>query len=629
MSVSKIKTAIGIKVGDWTKLQTKAGDKKEFPFWSTIFEFMKPYKTQLLLASFCSFLVGFGVALQPICIKWIIDSGFMRKGIDGTLAPASTRMHYALGFIGLYVFLSLFRVGVWTFGYRHLVYLMEALFCRLRGRFFRHVQGLCFRFHDQVTSGELFNYIMGSPINSMKIFLQQFSMAVPYQLVSFSVAVVALASFNWQMTLIAIGMICLIVYVNYRSKHAIREVAADFMKTESSVSKYIADMLRGSRAIKIHAMEDNVIYSFEYYVDCIRRKGALQTIRNQRESIKVETIHYMGMALLYGVGAYYCIYREMQLGTFFAFISSIGILMGPIMAMMQINLVRGNAEAGLERIMRVLQIQKSTAELPVGQQISFEDQYKKAKAENLMSLEMCNVTFSYDEESPVLKNLSCSIPDGQCVALVGPSGSGKSTFIALLQRLYDPMEGQIKLNGEDIKKYSLKELRAAFGVVSQAPFMFQSSILDNVKVTRPDASEKEVWKALEMAYADEFVREMPDKLHTILGESGFNLSGGQRQRLAIARAVLSNPQYYIFDEATSALDNDSEKRIQEAMDSVIKGHTTFIIAHRLSTIRDADRVLVFDKGAIVQDGSYDELAEQEGVFRELLRKAEDKNIKGF
>lgn len=595
-------------------------EKKEFPFWKIIFNYISPYKMQVSFTVCCSVFVGIAVALQPICIKWIVDAGIIRKNDAGELLSFEVRMKYALIYVGLFFFLSFFRMAIWRLGYVKLIHAIESMLCEIRSSFFKHVQGLCFRFHDQTTSGELFSYIMGSPINSIKMFLQQFSVMAPYQMISFIVAVGALSMLNWQMTLITIIIIFTIVYVNYRSKVKVKEVSQDFMKTESAVSKYVADMLRGCRAIQVHTMEENVNFSFENHIDRIRQKGVVQTLQSQAESMKGEAVQYIGMVLIYIVGAYQCIYKEMELGTFFAFVTSINVMMGPIMAMMQINLIRGNAEAGLERILRILEIQKSTIEVAEDQKVDYKIAKETAQRQGQLGVEFKNVHFSYSEDQKVLQNLSCKLKLGQSIALVGPSGSGKTTFISLLQRLYEIDSGEILLYGENIRNYNLKDLRSSFGVVSQSPFMFQGSILQNIKVTKPRASNDEVTEAIKLADADEFIGELKNGFNTQVGEFGYSLSGGQKQRVAIARAMLAKPDFLIFDEATSALDNKSEKNIQKAIENVSKGRTTFIIAHRLSTIKNVDKILVFDEGQIAQEGNFDELSQKEGLFKELLKQ---------
>lgn len=609
------------QIAETNSILLAGGKQKENPtssFWKTLFDLSRPYHKRLLFSFCIAVVVGVAVALQPLCIKWIVDAGIMRKAGDGQLLPVSQRFRYAGLFILLYLFLSAFRMLVWLAGYRGFIHSIEDMLCILRGRFFRHVQGLCFRFHDQVSSGELFSYIMGTPAASLRLFLQQFTMLVPFQVVSLCVASATLATFNLPMTLITLTMISVIVYVNSKSKYIMKEISADFMKTESNASKYVADMLNGARAVKIYAMEEQVNDSFNSHAVLMRNKGVMQTLRRQLEGMKPEGLHYFGMGVIYLSGTYFVICQDMALGTFFAFVTSISLLMGPIMTMMQLNLVRGNAEAGLERIMTILNVRGSTVEPADGVKLDIKQQHEESLASGTPCIEFCHVNFSYDHKKDILHNINCRIKHGEHVALVGPSGSGKSSFISLILRLYDPGQGEVNLNNADIQLYNSRELRSLFGVVPQSPFLFQASISDNIRVTRPKATRDEIKKAMEKSQIRDFVDDLPDGADTFLGENGFNLSGGQRQRIAIARAALQKPLFFIFDEATSALDNSSEQKIMETMEELTTGHTTFIIAHRLSTVKHVDRVMVFDNGRIVQDGSHKTLSQEEGLFKKLL-----------
>jgi ABC-type multidrug transport system fused ATPase/permease subunit len=612
----------GHNPGEWRmkKIKGKSAERdKGIPFWGTIYGFVKPQRKRLVFSAICAMVVGATVALQPITIKWIVDNGILRRLPDGTFAAPPDRFRYAIYFTGLFAALSLLRVTVGTIGVRFMIDGIEHFLRDLRSRFFRHVQHLCFRFHDQVSSGELFSYIMGSPLESLRSFLQQGAVTIPIQIVSWTVAIATLTTFNWIMSLVTLCTILVVCFVNKKSTLKVRELSAKFMETESSVSKYVADMLRGSRAVKIYAIEASVSHQFHDQADRMRVEGARLSKLRQLESVKAETIQYVGMTVIYATGVWLCLFRGMAVGTFFAFVGSIGILMQSVMTFMQLNLIRANAEAGLTRIVKVLQVEKSTREVQDAGAASMETQSRVAREKGQPCVEFKNVSFSYDDRSPVLRKISCKIPDGQSVALVGPSGSGKSTFISLLLRLYDAKEGEILLNGVNIAQYPLKDLRSSYGVVPQEPFIFQTTIKNNMRVTRPDATDEEIARAMEIAHVSEFVEKLPDTIHTMVGENGSNLSGGQKQRLAIARAVLAKPRYYIFDEATSALDNESEKKIQASMESLMRGHTTFVIAHRLSTIRNVDRVLVFDGGRIVQDGTYAELAASSGVFQSLVK----------
>jgi ATP-binding cassette subfamily B protein len=229
-----------------------------------------------------------------------------------------------------------------------------------------------------------------------------------------------------------------------------------------------------------------------------------------------------------------------------------------------------------------------------------------------------NVSFAYPGGTNVLSDLSLTARPGTSVALVGHTGAGKSTAMALLQRLWDPTEGRITIDGQDLRHVTLESLRAQIGVVFQESLLFNRSIRDNLRVGRPDATEEEIERACRMAEAHDFITRQPHGYDTMIGERGTTLSGGQRQRLAIARALLKNPPILILDEATSALDAATEARVTKALKTLMAGRTTFIIAHRLSTVRDADEICVFDNGCIVEQGNFNELLARRGRFAELV-----------
>jgi ATP-binding cassette subfamily B protein len=230
-----------------------------------------------------------------------------------------------------------------------------------------------------------------------------------------------------------------------------------------------------------------------------------------------------------------------------------------------------------------------------------------------------DVLFSYDPRRPAVDHASFLAKPGETVALVGSTGSGKSTTLGLLHRVFDPQGGAVRIDGADIRDMTLLGLRRNIGVVFQEPMLFARSIRENLLVGKPDATDEEIALALERAQAAQFIARQPDGLDTVIGERGRSLSGGERQRLSIARALLKDPPIMILDEATSALDATTERLLQDALDSAMKGRTTFVIAHRLATVRNADRILVFDQGKIVESGTFDELVKQGGRFAELAK----------
>jgi ABC-type multidrug transport system fused ATPase/permease subunit len=234
------------------------------------------------------------------------------------------------------------------------------------------------------------------------------------------------------------------------------------------------------------------------------------------------------------------------------------------------------------------------------------------------TLALSRVTFAYTPGQPVLKNVSVVIPFGQRVAFVGPSGSGKTTLTKLFLRLYDPDEGSVRIGGIDLRRARSTDVRRRFGVVPQDPYFFATTVRENLLIMRPDANQRDCEQVCELANAWEFIREWPEGLDTPIGEGGARLSGGQRQRIAIARALLHNPDFLLFDEATSALDVVSERLVNEALERVLIGRTAIFIAHRLSTVKNCDRVLVIERGQIVQDGTFSDLSERAGLFRKMV-----------
>ena len=295
-----------------------------------------------------------------------------------------------------------------------------------------------------------------------------------------------------------------------------------------------------------------------------------------------------------------------------------GTILSTLITWMNMGLQESSAEAGLHKIISVLEQDTTTPEVEQSHTRSIAVERESAMTKNKPCISFEGVSFGYDNRA-IFEDFNCEIKYNESVALVGGSGSGKSTFTKLAMRLYDVNKGVIRVHGRNVKEYGIHDLRLTYGVVPQNPFIFYGSIWENIIIARPEASNREVIRAMEIAHVHEFVNELDKGWNTIVGDGALGLSGGQKQRIAIARAVLGNPDILIFDEATSALDNVSERHIQEAMEELMKSHTVIVVAHRLSTIRNVDRILVFDKGKIVEEGTYDELEKKGGAFSELLK----------
>jgi ABC-type multidrug transport system fused ATPase/permease subunit len=594
--------------------ETPAGTTP-FPFWSRLWYYVRPFSRKFLFAIICTACTGIFMAIQPVSVKFIIDSGLNRP--DST---TEQKLSWAMVFVGVYLLAGILRMVSYFIGLKSMITATEGLIFEIRSRFFRHIQRLCFKFHDKTSSGELFSYVMGSPLAQLSGFIRQLGLFFFQSVISWIVAVSALATFDFPMTLIAVATVVMIAFVNHRSRLTMKRMTTHFMEVETSVSRFVSDMFRGTRTIKIHAAEPEVAELFDERISEMRDESALLQERQWLEHAKPEFLHYFGLAFIYAFGVWSVLYRGMSVGTFMAFAVSVNQLIHPVMQVFQINVQRGNAEASLQRIENVMNITESTVESPEEHRVSIEKTWKTAENEALPQVEFLNVTFGYTDQR-VLTDVSCAIPRNTIVGLVGPTGSGKSTFVKLLLRLYDPQSGTIRFNGADIREYGLRDLRSCFGMVPQDPYLFQTTIRENLRIVCPEAGDDQIREAMDRALVSEFVSRLPDGWDTMVGENGLMLSGGQRQRIAIARAILSKPDCFVFDEATSALDNVSETFIREAIENLAHKHTVIIIAHRLSTVKHADSILVLKNGTIVQQGTYRDLSEQDGLFRELVLSA--------
>ena len=406
--------------------------------------------------------------------------------------------------------------------------------------------------------------------------------------------------------------------LNFLSKKVIRKASRDYIAKESETSKYLTDIFHGMDSIKMYSIENDAEQKFSRYLTEMRNSGIRHSYSVHKENMKPEFATYIGTAVVYLVGAVFCIYRGSTVGILYAFLSSMGFILTTLTSWLGLSLQKSAADVGMAKIMELIEETTSTPELPDGELCDIKESRASAMDAGKPCIEFDNVRFAYDKKQ-IFNSLSCAVKFNESVALVGGSGSGKSTFTKLLMRLYETDGGSIRVNGEDIKKYHLHDLRYSIGIVPQSPFIFQGTIWDNIRIACPEASNYEIIQAMEIAHVHEFVNELPLGWCTRIGDGELSLSGGQKQRIAIARAVLKNPDILIFDEATSALDNISEKHIQQSMEELMKTHTVIIVAHRLSTIKNVDRILVFERGEIVEEGKYDELAKKEGgAFRALL-----------
>ena len=424
-----------------------------------------------------------------------------------------------------------------------------------------------------------------------------------------SISLVAVLFYNsWQLALIAVLVLACAFAPVAKLQKRIKSVLEKTVVADSAIITEYNEVFAGNKTIISYNLQKNEINKFEWILKNIFNLKIKLVQKTQWLSPMMHVIVSVGIAAAIGYGSHLIITGQITSGNFVSFITALILLYTPVKNLgNNLNAVQMSFYA-IEQIFGVLDTEPS---------IKDKEGVKDLTGIN-SDIKFCNVNFEYKKGTPVLKNINLDVKKGQTIAFVGNSGGGKTTMANLIPRFYDVTSGSIKIDGTDIRDFSLKSLRQNIAVVFQDNFLFSGTIRENVLLGRQDANDDEIKNALEMAYLDEFVSTLKDGINTQIGERGILLSGGQKQRVAIARAFLKNAPIIILDEATSALDNKAEAIVQKAIDNLMKDKTVFVIAHRLSTIQNADKIVVINQGEIIETGTHAELLEiPNGAYKAL------------
>lgn len=562
--------------------------KQRSSYWQLL-PYLRPHWRTLGIALLCT--LGF-VATMPL-LAYLIGqaAGFIGQGNIARLLQIS----------GLTAAVFVVR-GVFQYGQDSLMARSAlAIALDLRRQVYTHLQRLALDYFETASTGDL-TYRLTEDIERIgEVINKIFHQFVPcvLQLLAILAYMIYL---NWQLTLATALVAPLIgILVGWFGERLLVQSRRS-QNQVSSLSALLTEVFGGIRLIKAFAAEDYEIQRFAREAERNRRaRYAAERVKAIQYPV-VGFLEALGVILLFLLGAWQIAKGNLTGKEFISFVAAVGLIIDPI------NLITSNynefkqGQASSDRIFELFDIQPTVVEKPRAQMLPPVQG----------RVEYRHVNFAYRPGQPVLQDLSLVAEPGEAVALVGPSGAGKTTLVNLLPRFYDLQSGQILIDGIDIREVALKSLRQQIGIVPQETVLFSGTIAENIAFGQTHFDLDAVRAAAKIANADQFITRFPEGYHTQLGERGVNLSGGQRQRLAIARAVLLNPRILILDEATSALDSESEALVQEALERVMKGRTVFIIAHRLATVRRADRILVLEKGEIVEAGTHAELMTREG-----------------
>jgi len=554
--------------------------------------FLKPYWKKGVIA-FLFMLLAVGLQLpMPFLTKYLIDKVLVLKSFK------------ILNIIGLVLVGVLFVRAASTFIESFLLTTFRGrVLFDIRLKLFEHIQKFSLSFFHKKETGYLMSRVSGD-VNAVQGLLADTLVSFGQNTLTFIAGIACTLYIHPKLAIICFGILPLYLLSLQVFNKRIRRMSHDVRERYAMVQKDLQELLSAIFIIKAFTGEKrSTIRLLKSVKDAIRKEVRLD-ITAALASISSVIISSAGPIVLIWYGCGEIIRGSLTVGGLIAFNSFIRYLFGPARALFNLNIGIQRSLAACERVFEIMDIAperegKNDIKVTEGK-VVFE-----------------NASFSYDGEERVLKNISFEVNPGELVAIVGRSGVGKTTLVSLIPRFYEPEEGKILIDGEDIKDAVLKKLRKNIGIVAQETFLFSDTIKENISFGNPDANDREIEEAARLAYCNEFIKTLPGGYETKVGERGVNLSGGERQRISIARAILKNPKILILDEATSNLDSESEKKIQKALEPLMKKRTTFVIAHRLSTIINADRILVLHDGKIVEVGTHKELYKENGVYKKL------------
>jgi ATP-binding cassette subfamily B protein len=584
-----------------------------------IFRFALPYRTNIIIFLATVIVDAALVVATPLLLKQLIDDGVIPK--DGAVI---TRLAVLVGL------LAIADAGFNMLGRYFSSRIGEGLIYDLRSLVFAHVQKQSIAFFTRTQTGALISRINSDVMGAQQAFTATLS-GVVSNVVSLVLVGVTMLILSWQITIFSLLLLPVFLIPTKWVGRRLQSLTRESFNVNAEMSSTMTERFNVSGAMLV-ALYGEPAREREYFRSRARRVadiGIKMAMLNRLFFIALTSVAAIATAFAYGIGGHLAINGGVTVGTLLAITALLARLYGPLTALSNVRIDVMTSLVSFERVFEVLDLEPMVkncddARLLVTKEprIEFENvnfSYPRAEEISLASLESAAKAETV-QSGQVLRNLSFVAQPGTMTALVGPSGAGKTTISALLPRLYDVTEGAIKIDGNDIRELTLESLRDSIGVVMQDAHLFHESIAENLRYAKQDATPAEMQAACEAAQIWRLIESLPNGLDTMVGERGHRLSGGEKQRLAIARLLLKSPAVVILDEATAHLDSENEQLVHAALQTALKGRTSIVIAHRLSTVREADQILVLEKGSIVERGTHDELVAKGGLYADLYNR---------
>jgi ATP-binding cassette, subfamily B, bacterial MsbA len=563
--------------------------------FSRFLPFLRPYLSRMMLAG----LLVMGVAA--------INLALLR--LAGTLWDIITVQHdqsrmtdMITGFLGLVIL-----QGFCSMGHSYLTaWISQRIIADFRRHLFAHLHTLSVSFFARRRTGELLSRLMND-VTVIQSVVTETPIDSAKQLVTFVGGITFLLMMNWRLCLLILVLLPLLVLVAKVFGRKLKSLSTSIQDHTAAMSTLIEEVISGIRIVKSFVQTQREEARFAAQVEqtlalTMRKAGVMAVFIPV-----ISLLTFSAAAAVLWYGGRQVIDGSVSPGDLFAFVLFAGILIGPFSSAARVFAQIREAQGATQRVFEILDTRSDVSDSPTATMLSSVSGHIQAE----------HIDFAYDPRQPVLMDVSFEAKPGELVAIVGPTGAGKTTVMNLLHRFYDPTEGHITIDGHDLRHVTMDSWYRQIALVPQETILFGGTILDNIRYGDEKASQEEVIAASRAAHAHDFIMSFPDQYQTIVGEKGINMSGGQRQRIAIARAIVKNPRILLLDEATSALDSESERLVQEALEQLMKGRTTFVIAHRLTTIQRADRILVLNKGRLVETGTHAELMDHKGLYQYL------------